>query len=241
MTGSSLILDTLSGWLNLSRMSPAESGKNWKRARSPEQIEVRRKSILSAAAELLDSGGIEAAGLSAIARKAGLSKANLYRYFESREAILMKLLIEELRAWSDDFQRELAEAPGRRNLEDLADLLGGSVARRPRFCLLFASMAVVLEQNLSIEAVSAGRRELKDQLSELVLPLSEAVPELSDSQLLEFLSMHSVFLAGLWPTANPPKTIRLALENPELTELSVKFESRIAAHALVLLRGLEAS
>ncbi|HEU0222902.1 MAG TPA: helix-turn-helix domain-containing protein, partial [Paracoccaceae bacterium] len=68
----------------------------FQRARSPEQKAHRRRAILEAAAALLAEGGIEATTLAAIAERAGLVKSNLYRYFESREEILMWLFVEDL-------------------------------------------------------------------------------------------------------------------------------------------------
>ena len=62
---------------------------DFERARQPEQKELRREAILEAATELLAEKGLHDISLSAIARRAKLSKANLYRYFESREAIFL--------------------------------------------------------------------------------------------------------------------------------------------------------
>ena len=70
-----------------------------KRARSPEEKELRRAAILQAAAALVEREGLEKTGLNAIAREAGISKANIYRYFESREAILLHLVLEDCRDW----------------------------------------------------------------------------------------------------------------------------------------------
>ncbi|MCA9688374.1 MAG: TetR family transcriptional regulator, partial [Myxococcales bacterium] len=56
---------------------------DFQRARSDAQKEQRRAAILQAAAALLDEGSLEAVGLNAIARRAGIAKSNVYRYFES--------------------------------------------------------------------------------------------------------------------------------------------------------------
>ena len=61
---------------------------SWQRARRPEQKQQRQSAIIAAARKLVDEGGVDNATLSAIAKSAGISKANCYRYYESREAIL---------------------------------------------------------------------------------------------------------------------------------------------------------
>ena len=58
-----------------------EDAGKWRRARRPEQKQVRKEAILSAARDLIDSEGVERTTLSSIARRADLSKANCYRYF----------------------------------------------------------------------------------------------------------------------------------------------------------------
>ena len=81
--------------------------KNWQRARQPEQKAERVEAILDAAGVLLDEYGLDGTGLNAIARQAGLSKPNLYVYFESREAILLRLLLNEASVWTKSFKRRL--------------------------------------------------------------------------------------------------------------------------------------
>ena len=65
------------------------------RARSPENKAKRAKDILKSAMLVLDRDGIDAVTLTAIAREAGVVKSNIYRYFESREEILFRLMLEE--------------------------------------------------------------------------------------------------------------------------------------------------
>ena len=59
----------------------------WERARQPEQKAVRRKAILDAARSLFTDSGYDEISLNGIARSAGINKANVYRYFSSREEI----------------------------------------------------------------------------------------------------------------------------------------------------------
>ena len=51
------------------------------------------------------STGLDGTGLNAIAREAGLSKPNLYVYFESREAILLRLLLKGIRSLGQGFEK----------------------------------------------------------------------------------------------------------------------------------------
>ncbi len=217
----------------------AKSSETWKRARKPEQIEARRKAILSAAATLLDEGGLEATGLSSIARAAGLSKANLYRYFESREAILLSILIDELENWAADLSEKLNEVPGKGDLAVVAQLYADSFSGRERLSILMSALASVLERNLSVETVEGQKRGLRECYVSLIQPLRHALPHFSKAKANEFIIMQAIFQMGLWPHTNPSPEVEKVLIQGEFADLRMNFAERIRWHALILLRGLE--
>src|SRR3954464_1120699 len=65
------------------------------RGRKPEDKEVRRRAILDAARELAREAGAFDLSLNELGRRSGVSKPNIYRYFESREDILFQLYLAE--------------------------------------------------------------------------------------------------------------------------------------------------
>ena len=211
----------------------------WKRARKPEQIEARRAAIRSAAIELVDAGGVSAAGLSSIARRAGLSKANLYRYYESREAILLSILIEELDRWVDSLEEALDSVESAGDVAEVAQVYADSVAERNRLNELMATFAPVLERNLTVESVELEKSELRKCFVRLIAPLCRALPQFSKSQANEFLIMQTVFQMGLWPHANPSEEVDEVLSREAFADLRMNFAERVRWHALILLRGLE--
>ncbi len=99
---------------------------SFQRARKPAEQQLRREAILAAAAALFDAEGPQGAGLNAIAAKAGFTKSNVYRYFESREEVLMSLFLAELESF-------VADLEGRAAFEDPEALVLAmvDVQRRP--------------------------------------------------------------------------------------------------------------
>src|SRR5215471_18620054 len=85
---------------------------SFQRARKPDERAHREKAILAAAAALFDAEGLEGVTLNAVARRAGIAKSNLYRYFESREAILLALLTEDQAANVASVEEGLARLTG---------------------------------------------------------------------------------------------------------------------------------
>src|SRR5689334_25239296 len=83
----------------------------FQRARKPEEQRLRRDAILAAASELFDLEGPQGTGLNAIAARAGFTKSNVYRYFESREDVLMSLFLVELEGFVVDFEASSAACP----------------------------------------------------------------------------------------------------------------------------------
>src|SRR6185295_7183996 len=56
------------------------------------RVEVRRAEICRAAAQIFRDRGFDATSVSDIARALGLTKAGLYHYFESKEALLFEIM-----------------------------------------------------------------------------------------------------------------------------------------------------
>src|SRR6478672_1731277 len=93
------------------------------RARKPDEKAHRRSAILDAAASLFDDGGLDGVSLNAVARRVGIAKSNLYRYFESREAIFLALLNEDLTECVDGLEEGLAKLSGEGDVQAVARAL----------------------------------------------------------------------------------------------------------------------
>lgn len=215
-----------------------ETSRTWQRARRPEQKEQRRQAILAAAGRLLDADGLEGTGLNAIGRAADISKANLYRYFESREAILLELLDEEQEAWIHDLDRRLRRLAGNGDVAAVARAFGATLVRRPRLCVLLTALPSVLERNISAERVMAHKRSALEYLAPMLESLRSALPGLGDDEARAFVVQMVMAVCGFWPHCNPAPVVEEVLELPEFAALRMEFEATTTHHAELLLRGL---
>ena len=123
----------------------------FQRARKPEEQQVRREAILAAAAELFDAEGPQGAGLNAIAAKAGFTKSNLYRYFESREDVLLSLFLDEIEKFVVEIEERLGALDG--GIKKIARVSAQTFEEHPRLGALISILTTVLEQNVSEETV----------------------------------------------------------------------------------------
>lgn len=96
-----------------------------RRARRERSRERSREDILAAARSVLLRGGIGSVTLEAVAREAGMSKAGLYYYFASKEALVFDLVSG---IWANQAQRvKNAVAPVASGSEALAAVIRSTV------------------------------------------------------------------------------------------------------------------
>lgn len=211
------------------------------RARKPEQKEERRAHLLSTARALVEgTGGVDGLGLNELARQAGMTKSNVYRYFESREAVLLALLEAEYEVWLRELRASLPapravasrprsprvgrEAPraASRSVDVLARNLARSLVARPVLVVLTSALPTVLEKNLSEEAIVAFKLRSAAFFDEVAAVLEPYVPVTIGVPL-----MHDVVaaLGGLYPYACPTEAVRRALARPELCAMARDLEA----------------
>ena len=77
-----------------------------KRARNAA---VRRRRVIEAALSLADEGGYEAVQMRDVAERADVALGTLYRYFPSKDSLLIAALFE----MADDLKRRMAQYPAR--------------------------------------------------------------------------------------------------------------------------------
>lgn len=212
----------------------------FQRAREPEQKELRRQELVRAASRLLADGGMTAVSLSAIAREAGLAKSNVYRYFESREEILLEILVADEVAWVGELERAFAPLAGRGDVDAVARRIASTIARRPITCELIAVVANVLEHNIGPEAVLAFKTRVLELSIRLGNALHAALPQLPHDQTPGFLRCLHALVAGLWPMAHPAPLMAEVLQRRELRTLACDFEGDLRGGVTAMLRGLVA-
>ncbi|ADG77488.1 Regulatory protein TetR OS=Tsukamurella paurometabola (strain ATCC 8368 / DSM / CCUG 35730 /CIP 100753 / JCM 10117 / KCTC 9821 / NBRC 16120 / NCIMB 702349/ NCTC 13040) OX=521096 GN=Tpau_0853 PE=4 SV=1 [Tsukamurella paurometabola] len=172
---------------------------SFQRARSEEQRLQRRESILAAADAMLAEMPVAEITLTGLSRRVGLAKSNVLRYFESREDVLLELLVRSARDWVAELGAAAAAAidpaaPVDDRVDRIAALFAGSAADHPGLLDLLSAQAGVLEQNVSAEAVLRFKRAVLTVMTDLATVLRTAIPELGDGALA--LCAMAVSIAG---------------------------------------------
>lgn len=187
--------------------------KRFIRARNPEQKELRRVHLLKTARAALASGvDLRELGLNELARSAGVAKANVYRYFESREAVFLALFWDEAEAWWNDFQPKLKPS----SLDATVKLLAKSFSQRPLLCSLAASIPAVLEQNLSEETVRAFKHRTLEFYELAARELARCCPALSAQSWVALLHDATTLIIGVYHATQPSPATAAAIKSPDL-------------------------
>ena len=210
---------------------------SFQRARQPEQISLRRAQLLGAAAELFDAQGPSGAGLNAIAARAGFTKSNVYRYFESREQVLLELFLAEFASLTDAMVAELDEQQDG-DIPALAEVMTATFVARPRCCQLMAILSSTLEQNVSEATIVATKTEMNQHGARIVAALAARLPGATAADCAWAIAMIGSLLTGMWPSVNPPPAAQAVLARPEFANLRMDLPRDLKRTAQVLLASI---
>lgn len=166
-----------------------------------------------------------------------MAKSNVYRYFESREALLLELL---QRAYGKCFERFTSEAAVLAPLpvEAFIKAFARALAEEPLLGQLTSALPSVLEHNLSKDAIRTFKTSSLAFLRQASDALHLLCPTLSPAQHWELLSHTLVLLGGLWPHAHPAPVVAELVQEPELVAFAHDYVPDLERALYVYTLGL---
>lgn len=215
----------------------------FQRARSEEQREARRRTILDTAAAMLDEMPVSEVSLNELSRRVGLAKSNVLRYFESREAILLELLDQAGKQWvaelAGQFSAGIDPGGGERDRGDqIAAILAGSLASRRVLCDLLSAQASVLEHNVSPGIAARYKRATHDNIAALAALVRRQLPELGEDDSFRVSGMAVVLVGALWSVTCSSTSMLAAYEaDPALAAMRVDFAPALQEAVAVIISG----
>jgi AcrR family transcriptional regulator len=193
------------------------------RARSPEQKEERRRHLLDTAKSLLlEIPNVHDLGINELARRAQMTKSNVYRYFERTELS---------RALHRDRKRS-------GTIEHIARAFSATVAARPLLCRLTSIFPSILEHNISAERMVEFKHGLLAVRKETALDFQACMPSISAASFERCIHHGLPLLIGLWPLSHPAELAAEVVGRPELAALRYRFQHDLEEGMLMLLRSL---
>jgi len=210
------------------------------RARTSDQIEIRRAEILGAAAELIMESGFDNVSLNGIARRVGIAKSNLYRYFDGKEEIFFQVMLADYSKWFTDMKTRLQREPKPVSDAAVARQLTASLTNRERLCHFISVKASVVEKNLSAETTARFSEILMPGVSDLGAVFVTCLPHLNHDKVILLLKATHAIIAGLWPMSQH-QIHENGTDNPEQANWQTDFHRDLEQTTYYLLVGLRNS
>lgn len=208
-----------------------------KRARNAEAKDERRSDILRAALALFAETPYDKVTMAALARRTGLAKGTVYLYFDTKEAVFLALLIDQLDDWFAALSPRLEAVPAGELEQRLPEIFANTLAERPALIRLLGLLHTTLERNIDVGLA----RDFKRRLAAMM-----AVPgAIIEARLRGFgpgdgarmmMRMHAL-VVGIGQMANPSEIVAQAIGDPGLEVFRIDFVRELSAVTRILLRG----
>jgi AcrR family transcriptional regulator len=199
----------------------------FQRARQPKQIEQRREAILHAALVLFQKKGLENVTLADIADRVGTVKSNIYRYFDSREHIYLRVLQSQGAEWEKRVLPGLDALKGKGTVAKVADVITKAFLRSEEYSTLITVINPVLEKTLAPNHVIDFRSAFFERRKRLAQALARALPGTIVEAVFPLTLHIFTHVAGLWPLCHGSPGSEKLLREPEFAHLNLDFETEM--------------
>ncbi|HEY0950058.1 TetR/AcrR family transcriptional regulator [Nocardioides sp.] len=190
-------------------------------------VEQRSRQLLDAAARLMEREGSEAVSMQALASEAGVSVGLIYRYFGSKDDVLLAVILQVLDAFAVEVPRAI-QAAG----DDPIRRLAGAFAA---YCRVIDEHrhAAVLTYRESKSLDAAGRERIKRLEVETSEPLRAAVRAGVESGALrasdpDLVAYNLLLLAHAWALKHWYFEKTMTLENYISAQVALALSAVIA-------------
>ena len=196
----------------------------WKRARNSKQVKLRVQSITDACEKLLTKSLPQDLKMRDIAEQSGLAVGAIYRYFSSKEALILSVYLNKMQ----DLLNDLANySPIEGGQEELSIYLAKTYAEHKFFWYLSTFAGTILETNLPENEVKEHKISAMEMTSNCIEQLVIKVPEMSIEEIFTLFMDSFFYTCGIYSFAFPPKHIDRILEDPKLSNFKPAWESSI--------------
>ncbi len=206
-----------------------------RRARSAEMKLARRNEILNSAHGLLRSAGFDQFSMEILARETGLARASLYRYFNSREEVLLALYQRLRERWKDALLRGLQ--PGMPDRE-LVQAYFKASSKDPIQVQLRARLESTIKHNVSETVLAEEVVIAEDVLKQVTVHLQQCTG-LAQPRCHDLVISFGVLLVGASQLHSTPSIERKLLSPAaRRTSRALSYDRLFLNNGIRILEGL---
>jgi TetR/AcrR family transcriptional regulator len=195
-----------------------------KRARSEEQKDKRRETIMACALKLFEGKTFQNVGVADVAKRAGIAKGTFFLYFKTKEELFFSIIRREFQSWLDDMDRLFED---KRNLtkEELLTLFAMVLGDRYLLAKLIAIQYTVLEHNVGYSEILKFKHMMIERLTRTGRLLEKCSPVISPGRGFQLLMWMYAMVIGIFQTSEPsPVLKRIYMKEPGMNKFQMNFK-----------------
>ena len=201
-----------------------------------EDKQLRRQTILTAAAALLLQRPERLASVEDVARQSGLAKGTLYLYFATKEEIFLALHEQQTHQFFDTLESLLVRERSRPSLKRLTRNVVESIRQHPAF-LPLAIQCPEFERNADVDVIGRCKAGIGARLQHIGETMESMYPRLKKGDGARLLIRSYGLMLGLWQLTAPTAVRTRLLERTELAIFRLDYLVQLEAALYALWRG----
>jgi AcrR family transcriptional regulator len=209
----------------------------WIRARSDEQKELRINEIVSATGRLFKNYSYKDITFVQIAKEAGFTRSNLYKYFKSKEEIFLEFLKHDAKLWKKELFRSLDKGKVY-SIDEFVDTWVHSFNKNKRLIELISILYLHLEKEASYESLLNFKHSFTQHFGDIIEYLVGMIEGLSAEKVMEFINLQAIIAIGLYQMTDLSENQSKILEMPEYSHYKVDFNEQYIQSLKYILSGL---
>lgn len=180
---------------------------DFQRARTKEQVETRVEEIIQACKSIYEKQGYDAVNIKAISEKISCTRPAIYKYFKTKEEIMMELLKREYLSWKEELETLFLKK------EDFCLSLTKSMSHRLLLMDLMSNHLDSIENGTRLERLVEFKKTVASFFEMFRHYLEVYFSHASLEKRRIFERSFVVFLHGLYPSIkHSPKQIEAMLQ-----------------------------
>jgi AcrR family transcriptional regulator len=207
------------------------------RARTKEQIIIRREEIISACDALFSQHGYEGVNFNAISEMTSVKRPTFYLYYKTKDEVLLDLLKREMLDWNAFMQKVIHDTEIMTK-EQYCTFLVETIASREKMLKLLTILITTIENQCRLEKLAEFKRESGGAQATIRGGLDKYFPDGDPSKKDFFMISFMSYVHGLYPLSFPTKKQIDAMSTAGREYIPPDFKDTLYRGILLLLRDL---
>lgn len=165
---------------------------------SPELTEKRKNEILDACEKIYKTQGFYGVNIKEISTEISLTRPSIYNYFETKEEILLGLLIRKYESWCEALEG-IVRFAGNLDRVGLSQHIAHTLEDQETLLRILNMNLFEIELNSRVERLAEFKVQFKRLIAALCAILHAYKANVKDAECEEFCKTFSAFLFGVFP------------------------------------------